>query len=419
MRIEELQNNLYIKQTDSVERYLLNIIQEYFRDSNETLEGSKEYIIREAVDRLKTEMDYNSLGVLSITLPDGRILTGDTNLTLEDLGGEPLISPKLSAFNVDFGTKAGTACEGNDPRLYDARKPIQHEHEISDIRGLEGLLSTITAQIDRADIFNHTHSNKNVLDKIIYTGSSDIIDLSLIDTLESKIDQVTEIIRQNITDYISQTDNKIDDINTELTDLTQRLDSIQEEVMTASSQQLTTAKQYTDTVFDTVSQELENHISSNYVKRSEVAAILNIARNCYTLVGSERWPLSDLYRETTDNDTIVELPFTQSTKDELIRRSIDIATSTDIIFELSFEYYKDGKTYKQPLPYLDNFSSTYEPYMFPILQQLTVAGHIQAIQNGNNTLRIDFKNTDSVLSSEMISTGVLVCDIYAKDISPI
>ena len=100
MRIEELQNNMYIKSTDSVEKYLLNIIQEYFRDSNEALEGSKEYIIREAVDRLRTEMDYNSLGVLSITLPNGETRTGDVSITLEDLGGEPLISPKLSAFNI-------------------------------------------------------------------------------------------------------------------------------------------------------------------------------------------------------------------------------------------------------------------------------------------------------------------------------
>lgn len=41
---------------------------------------------------------------------------------------EPIISTKNSAFNVNFGTAAGTACVGNDGRLSDARTPTSHTH---------------------------------------------------------------------------------------------------------------------------------------------------------------------------------------------------------------------------------------------------------------------------------------------------
>ena len=44
MRMEELEDSRYIKSTDSVEKYLLGIIQEYFKNSNTALEGSKEFI---------------------------------------------------------------------------------------------------------------------------------------------------------------------------------------------------------------------------------------------------------------------------------------------------------------------------------------------------------------------------------------
>jgi hypothetical protein len=42
---------------------------------------------------------------------------------------EPIISPKNTAFNVNFGSTAGTACQGNDARLSDARTPLAHGNE--------------------------------------------------------------------------------------------------------------------------------------------------------------------------------------------------------------------------------------------------------------------------------------------------
>ena len=176
MRMEELSDSRYIKNTDTVERYLLNLVQEYFKNSNITPTTSKEYIIKRAVERMREEISYDSIGVLSITLPDGEKRTGAITITLEDLNGEPLISPKYSAFNVNFGNEKNTACEGDDPRLSDARKPLQHEHDIKDIIGLEGILSTLIGRIERIGGFAHEHSNKNVLDILIYTGEKVSID---------------------------------------------------------------------------------------------------------------------------------------------------------------------------------------------------------------------------------------------------
>ena len=51
---------------------------------------------------------------------------GTDALTPGDIGAEPEITPKGTAFNVDFGTTGGTACEGDDARLSDDRTPLAH-----------------------------------------------------------------------------------------------------------------------------------------------------------------------------------------------------------------------------------------------------------------------------------------------------
>ena len=51
----------------------------------------------------------------------------DTLLANHDHDGvyEPVFA-KNTAFNKDFGDSAETVCEGNDPRLSDAREPTEH-----------------------------------------------------------------------------------------------------------------------------------------------------------------------------------------------------------------------------------------------------------------------------------------------------
>lgn len=52
------------------------------------------------------------------------------------LDGKENSFSKNSAFNKDFGSSAETVCEGNDSRLSDARVPLAHTHDISDINVL-------------------------------------------------------------------------------------------------------------------------------------------------------------------------------------------------------------------------------------------------------------------------------------------
>ena len=419
MRIEELENNLYIKSADSIEKYLLNIIQEYFKDSNTALEGSKEYIIKEAVDRLRAELDYNSLGVLSIELPNGEIRKGDVKITLEDLNAEPLISPKLSAFNVNFGNKPGTACEGNDPRLYNARMPITHMHETSDIRGLEGLLSTINGLIERADSLNHTHDNKDVLDKLYYTGTNNEIDLTLLDTLEPKIDQITSEIRQSIEDYITNTQTDINTINEDLLVINQSVDEIYQYVLDKCTECLTDSKEYADTIFDQAYDSLKDYIDNNYANKDLIAPLIETARNCYTLVNTDKWDLQNIVLQTNGQNRVAILPLSEITLAELTRRSITIANETDILFNFSIEYVDNNVTYRQPIPFLTNYNTSFAPFVYPLVTTNTISGFIENIQTANNSLKITFMSNENQLPQNILLNGKIICDIYAKPLCTI
>jgi len=53
------------------------------------------------------------------------------------IGAEPAFN-KNTAFNKNFGTAAGTVCDGNDSRLSNSRPPTAHTHNVSEIYGLDG-----------------------------------------------------------------------------------------------------------------------------------------------------------------------------------------------------------------------------------------------------------------------------------------
>lgn len=52
---------------------------------------------------------------------NGKSLAADVNITAAEIGAEPAFA-KNTAFNKNFGTAAGTVCQGNDERLTDSRK---------------------------------------------------------------------------------------------------------------------------------------------------------------------------------------------------------------------------------------------------------------------------------------------------------
>ena len=129
MRIQSLDNNIFIKSLDTVDSYLVNIISRYFNDDGNDIRINAENIIDEAVRRIKEDLD-NSIKGTSISNSVTRVnrLNGDVVLNYLNVGAEKAFN-KNTAFNKNFGDTSGTVCEGNDVRLSNARVPLAHHHD--------------------------------------------------------------------------------------------------------------------------------------------------------------------------------------------------------------------------------------------------------------------------------------------------
>lgn len=348
MRMEELSDNRYIKGTDTVERYLLNLVQEYFKTANIAATTSREYVIKKAVERMKEEITFDSIGVLSITLPDGEVRTGAVTISLEDLNGEPLISPKLSAFNVNFGTEQNTACEGNDPRLSDARKPLNHAHVISDITGLEGILSTLMAKADRVEDFLHEHNNTNVLNMLVYTGDKSSVDLTVLDTLENKVRQMVTEVENEIAAFENRTNAQIANVNQTITQVRNEIQTLSNTLISVNQQYETQAKNYVDTKVSS----LKTFITQEMNKMASATALnelLAVANNCFSLAGSMAVVFNSVIN--TSNKSYMykaTVPISATIMNELTKRG---QTLVDCQIEAVMTYPSAGKTISRILPH--------------------------------------------------------------------
>ena len=286
MRFEELSNNLYQKNTDSVERYLLSLVEEFMSEQSTANPLSREYVIQQAVARAKEELNFDGIGVTSIQLPDDEEpRTGAVKISLEELHGEPRIDEKRSAFNVDFGTEINTACEGNDPRLSDARPPLPHQHEISDVQGLEGLLSTYKANSDYSMEHSHTHDNQSILDKLEYSGTNLSIDLAVYENWEQELYSVLNQINTAITSYKNEINTKINNYETNVTTkyntIIEKLDGIPGQISTA----LTMIKAYCDNQISSSTTNI-NTLLNDYVTKNEIDALIEPLKDIYIPVGT-------------------------------------------------------------------------------------------------------------------------------------
>lgn len=285
MRMEELSDNRYIKDTDSVEKYLLGVIQDYFKNKNITDPASKEFIIQKALKRMQEEIDFESLGVLSITMPDGTVKKGAVTITIEELNGEPKIENKGSAFNVNFGTEEGTACKGNDPRLSDKRMPVAHTHPVSEILGLEGELSSIKNEIQRLNI--HEHGNKNVLDIIKYTGDKTEVDLIDVENLKKSIEDAIGEFNGRVNEGIKETakiageaNNKADEIKNEISNLK----NYASDKITESQAEINT---YTDNKTSETKTELTTKMNNEFISKEKIKEIISVInKSSYIYAGS-------------------------------------------------------------------------------------------------------------------------------------
>jgi hypothetical protein len=281
MRMEELNDNNFIKGTDSVERYLLDKIKAYFNSAGLDQESSREYIINEAVKRMREELVIDNAGVLSV---NGE--TGVISITLADLGGEPMIENKGTAFNVNFGTEAGTACMGNDTRLSDRRKPLTHVHSIEEISGLSGLISSINTKLEKTNGYVHIHDNKLVLDMITYSGVKTNVDLVILDTLEQQVQTVIDDIEQKITTLQQSVDLKMQ----ETTDTIENYNVDVEEIYTYADAGDTALRTEMNGKVDAGINTLRNDtvpLVTNKVDVVETTPIIDILNYTFSFIGEE------------------------------------------------------------------------------------------------------------------------------------
>ena len=347
MKLEELANNRYIKTTDSVEKYLLEIIKKYFESSNIDTDN-REYIIKKAVARMKEELDIDNAGVLSV---NGK--TGDVTITLEELGGEPAIVPKNSAFNVDFGDQQNTACEGNDPRLSDARKPLRHTHETEEINGLDAELARLRNSIDNLAPTKHTHDNKDVLDKLIYTGVRAQIDLTIIDTIEDELAR----LRTDVQDTINTNTRELTTLKTRVVEELQAyinaFEGFKTYVNTENIVLKNSLQEYCNTVINNIKTTLENEIADKATK-AYIDQLQSLYNNQYSLYKSY------VYTGILQNASLkFTKTYTGIPTDE--QSFISSLNQDEFFVECYMQYYIDGVKHftKLPIYYSHNNSISF------------------------------------------------------------
>ena len=320
MRMEELSEARYLKRADSVEAYLLGLVNDYFKDKVHTPANSMERIIEQCIARVNEELDYDSVGVTGVMLEgDENPRTGNVTITIEEIGAEPAISPKRTAFNVDFGDTINTACMGNDPRLSDARTPLNHEHEIEHIQGLAGRLSTIDGKLSRLLGMAHEHWNQTVLDKLVYSGSKDVIDLADYENIESTIRQSENALRNHVVENKDDINDLIDQINMSIANINNIVNEVYQYIQELGEELLRQANDKSDQNYNdaiaTVTEELQN-----YATKDDVFELNSMLKELYFPVGSMEVTSMEYINFNSGIDVTAEIPIKQELLDEITAR---------------------------------------------------------------------------------------------------
>lgn len=350
MRMEELSEARYLKRADSVEAYLLGLIQDYFSKVGTTPEGSMEQIIERCVSRMSEDLEYDGIGVTGVLLPDDtEPRVGTVNITLEELHGEPKIPVKHTAFNVDFGDIMNTACEGNDPRLSNAREPLPHGHSMNDIQGLNGKLSTIDGKVDRALSMAHEHTNMSALNKIIYTGTKEQVDLAELEQGEERFRTEVNNTQVTINTYNDSDELRKQELEDAIDALTGSAGSVQNFIEQSNANSLAQAKQYTDDKFVEADNRLKAQLSP-YAKSDFVMLKINtLLANTYTIAGKMLINVTEHLQFNSEHE-YKEIPLSSEVSAELSRRNVDI--SECIVNSMLSYVDSNGNMINRQLPYI-------------------------------------------------------------------
>lgn len=296
MALEQHEDNRFTKERDDVEKYLLRIIQRYFDIQNVYTQESIEAIIVESLARYKQSIFHEKGGfIFSLNQKTGHII-----LTIRDLGGETAFE-KQSAFNKDFGDKADTICEGNDPRLEDAREPLQHEHEISDVKGLAERLKKIIPPNKM-----HIHKNKNILDMLTYTGTKTEIDLIVLDYLEASLKKYYDNLLYYQREEKAITNKAIEDLDSYITIIEQDLEYAKSLIENAVTW-LEDAYKYTDNQVYLLKDKFAK-LLLKYMTKDSVQSLKEYFSKIYHLISDGEIAIPDGQFSFTSviDDTIIE-----------------------------------------------------------------------------------------------------------------
>ena len=296
MALEQHEDNRFTKERDDVEKYLLRIIQRYFDIQNVYTQESIEAIIIESLTRYKQSIFHEKGGfIFSLNQKTGHII-----LTIHDFGGEEAFE-KQSAFNKDFGDEADTICEGNDPRLEDEREPLQHEHEIADVKGLAERLKKIIPSNKM-----HIHKNKNILDMITYTGTKTEIDLIILDYLEENLKKYYDNLLYYQREEKAITNKAIEDLSSYITIIEQDLDYAKSLIENAVTW-LEDAYKYTDNKVDLLKDKF-TRLLLKYMTQNDVQSIKEYFSKIHYLISDGEIAIPDGQFQFTSvvDDTIIE-----------------------------------------------------------------------------------------------------------------
>ena len=280
--VTEHDNWRLTKEKDDVERYLLRIIQRFFEVEVNYSKESIEAIIVESMQRLKRWLYTDKGFIFSFNNKTGHLI-----IDISFFGGERAFN-KNSAFNKNFGNKADTICEGNDPRLNDAREPLTHHHEIDDI---ESLRERIEAMVFGDGGYYHIHKNKKVLDMLSYTGSKVQIDLILVEWLVERVEDYYGHL-QSLQMGVKRTyDDTIDTLENKYRELILLLQDIREYENTAITW-LDEAYKYINTRIEIYN----NNIMSQFVyyfTKERYDVIHAIYKKAFQIFGDDEIPIHD------------------------------------------------------------------------------------------------------------------------------
>ena len=270
--LKEHNDNRFTKEKDEVEKYLLRIIQRYFDIENNFTKESIEAMIIESLTRFKQIIVSEKGFIFSLNKQTGHI-----TLTIRDFGGEHAFA-KRSAFNKDFGDTEGTICEGNDPRLSDDRNPLEHVHQIADIKGLQEKLEELGIPKEL-----HAHKNKDVLDMLRYSGTQAEIDLIVVDHLWESLKNYSTNLQEYHRELDRIHDKNIEDLSVYLPQLEQMLLNIQELAQSAITW-LNEIYEYTKKNVGTYKIETLQKLT-RYLTQDQVKMLTELFKKPYTIIG--------------------------------------------------------------------------------------------------------------------------------------